>query len=368
MPKGIIKPRARKQSTMVRRVIVTKSGPNKESPRFDNVRHEVRCAFDALKDTALRLERVGIAVPPFKPDMHSQTVAKSTPKVAIQALKNAMALVSEARITIHIDPFLDDTTEAELTQSGISHLVGVQALKAGPNSWNCVDLNGLLAIVSVKQGDLKWLVHDVLLDMVMLRSASQPWSALRATTTSREIAAHKAVFAHAKSLTSKFAYGTPSANVYVPLSGFVRDQLPGGHVSPNLNLEQYVNLWHSFSDYCATRTPPIPVDTGGQTSNLMNEIVRNHRHGGQISPTKLRTAIAGLALGVYRLYFGIHRAADRQVLLRMSSFFQKSPSKNRTQQWIIYPISAYETEATYLVERGYVVYYTFEVRGLNEIK
>lgn len=368
MPKGIIKPRARNQGTMVRRVIVTKSGQNNESTRYDNARHEVQRAFEALTDTVSRLERVGIAVPPFKPDMHSQTVARSTPRVAIQALKNAKATASEARITIHIEPFLDDTTEADLTRNGISHFVGVQVLKTGPNSWNCVDLNGLLAIVGVNQGDLRWLVHDVLLDMVMLRSASQPWSALRSTNTSREIAAHKAVFAHAKSLTSEFAYGTPSANVYVPLSGFVRGRLLDGHVSPILNLEQYVDLWHSFSDYCATRTPPIQIDTVGRTSNLVIEIARSHRHGGQISPTRLSTAIAGLAPGVYRLYFGIHRAGGRQVLLRMSSFFQKSPSKNRTQQWVIYPISGYEPEATYLVERGYVVYYTFEVGGLDELK
>jgi hypothetical protein len=362
MPKKIERPNAR-LTLLKRRVLVTKSEAYKLKSVYDHARHAVHDAFFSVHETLRELEKHGIGVPRLDLRLDSLTVEHATPREAISHLEHEGISSKCVRIAIQVEPFQDDTDGQFLDGLGISHLVGVYAKMNGAPNWQTQSAGGLLAMVDVPMKMLPLLLHDILLDMAMLRATTVPWSVLCDTQTSRQVESRKTDFAGKAGLLTSFAYGVPHGTGFLPISGLLRRP---GSIKPQFapeDIDLYIDLWCKFGGHCLTGTniPPSPLEEF-DVANLASRILSNYRNGGQISKPKLIRWLRMLGPGTYRLFFCLHRPQGVQIKTRLAAFFHSNPKSSRTQRWIIYQLGVNDAEAAYFIERNYVTFFTFEVR------
>ncbi len=362
MPKAVKRSNVRAIASVTRRVMVTKSETNNNPALYDDVRHSVQRGFAALHASLDELASLGIGVPDLRPQLESRTLAISTPKNALQALAANGAPVAEIRLSIHVEPFDDDIDEDLLLDLHVSHLIGVHAHEHSAPVWRCATNGGLIATITIDTTDVARLVHDVLLDIAMARASNAPWTGIRDTLTSRQLTAHKAAFVCQEGLLSRFYYGSFGGKGYIPLASLFEW---GGQQQgpPQPSLRDYAALWERFGAYCTELAPTSVTLSPSEATVLAQQIIKEHKHGGQISVRRLARSLRRLETGAYRLYFCVHRGVRSAERARIGALFHKNPTRAKTQMWIIHKEGTRDAEAKYLIERSFVVFYPFSIGG-----
>ena len=364
MPKAVRRPNVRSTAAISRRILVTKSEDSKNAAHYDDVRHSVQRGFDALRVSLEELASFGIGVADLRPQLDSRTLAISTPENALKALASDGGAVTEVRLSIHLEPFDDDVSEDILLDLHISHLIGVCARERAIPSWECAKNGGLIATVTVDTDDIARLVHDVLLDIAMARASHAPWAGIRDTLTSRQLAAKKVAFARHEDLLNGFSYGPLTGDRYIPLTSlFMRtDGQMGLHRE---SLRDYAALWERFGAFCIESAAAEVALSPAAATALAQQMIKAHKHGGQISVRQLACSLGRLGEGAYRLYFCVHKGQTSVAKARLGALFHKNPIHTRTQMWIIHKEGTRDAEAKYLIERSYVVFYPFVIGGFQ---
>lgn len=362
MPQEVRRPNARSAASIVRRVMVTKGEASERIAEYEATRHAVQAGFDALRQSIGKIKSMGIGIADLRPQLESRTVDKSTPRTALSAFAAGGSTVADSRLTIHVDPFANDLDEVFLLDLQISHILGVYSKRKTDTVWKCSNGEGLIAEISVEPKDVARLVHDVLLDIAMARASHAPWTGLRDTLSSRQLATKKFDFAAKKNLLPGFTYGNLQGANYVPLSALLPREAAEVCFS-EAALHRYVDAWTKFSAYCkAVPASEVRLDSDAAL-HLAVQIVRQHRHGGQISIARLAKALSMLRPGSHRLYFLIHRGSTPAARARIGGFFHKNPAHLHTQIWIIHSDGDRDADAKYLIDRHWIVYYPFVIGG-----
>jgi len=344
---------------ITRRILVA-TLEEERRPLLEDVKQRARLGIDQVLSASQRLRKEhGILLPLVAPEWDWVPTVEGTPSHTLLAFEGN---TSEVRVSLHLDPLVDNTTATQLDGHGISHLVGISISSQVPPVLNPSPEGAMLAIVESSIAALPSLLHDMLLDMAMGHATAQAWTGMRMHLSAPVLSTLKAQFVQERNLISGFTYGSGTGNQYFPFAAFTRKPVGADtETADAVDLAAYVALWNQFAAF-VQREIDLPIP--GNTAPLAKRIMRAHVNGGQISPGKLDRAIGQLAPGHYCLYFLLRRSDQTQKVAELSAFFQVSKSHFRTQRWIIYPRDeAARTAAKHMQER-YISVFPFYVGEL----
>ena len=170
---------------ITRRVLIGVSEKERR-PLLEELKRMARQGTGEVSQTAQSLRRNhGISLPALSPEWDLVQTCKPTASQTIEAFDGNR---SEIRVTLHLDELVDDTTTIQLDGLGISHLIGVSISDTEKATWQSLDSGGMIVIIDSPITTLSLILHDVLLDMVMIHAKAQPWSGIREQLNSHVIA------------------------------------------------------------------------------------------------------------------------------------------------------------------------------------
>jgi hypothetical protein len=350
----------RKPAIVIRRITLVGAPASNASSRVDEVRHITRMAIDRVKETVELLRRQeGISMPRFDADWDEVPTDTPSPSTTLEAFEGERESV---RVTIHLECHGDNTTQKQIADYGISHLIGlsIQSNLRQP-IWSTNTDGGMLATVKLPPKSLDSILHDILLDMALIRARNQPWSKLYGLLSALELASLKISFLKSINNFDSYLHGNLSSSVYAPISattGLSSNEELGGVVSKSLRA--VVERWNSFASFVG-RTKHIEINV--TNIDAADRILKEHKNGGQISRQALVKKLETLGNGHYNLYFLERKATNKKKIAQISAFFQCNPSNFHTQRWIVRPRTVDNKLEHLLLTETYISRFPFFLQG-----
>lgn len=335
-----------------------RSGDEFSTPSYRQLRKESQSAASQAidlvqRDTVPRLRAIGIGYPNSRFDCDFISLEESSPRNAVMEVPpdKRQAL----RISAHGNHFEDDTSSTELQTYGISHLIGIEILLATDRRKNVRSvINGLLEKFECPVTHLRTLIHDILIDLGMIHAIGHPWSDLRSTFTSQQIANRKVKFLNSLTPGQTLRYATIDRGLtYLPLAAVCWD-------GSTFDAKKYAATWMAFSEsFERGRVVNLPLQVSSRRQLLQN-ILSAHPNGKQISPSGLLRKLEQAPPGRHVLYFCLHKPPRRAEQRALNTFMHVSPRVFRTQRWVLLP-SASLLAGKYFLDRGFLTWVEFEV-------
>lgn len=355
MPKKATRPRAAKKSVGVlsRRALFALEVANVEDEDYYQVDDAFRRAKGSVNELLPILQN-SMRLPRLDFTFSRVRAANPTPATVIDAYESDRSVV---RVSVHVGRVDDDTTDALLGRTGISHLLGI-CVDLGNRErravWEVSETGRMLAIAKIPKSILSDVLEDVVLDMLFAHALNQPWSEIRASMSAAEFAAQKVAYIVDRKLQADFPFGQISNALYVPLSSIARKNVG----SLEARSDRLLDAWVDFANHMQRkRVQPY------RASDVVSEIIKHHVNGGQISRAELQKEIEQLPCGRYDLYFLTRRPRSMETVKRVKTLFELTEAPIRTQSWIVLPYERRSRLAEMLTIHGYATRYPFCVMG-----
>jgi hypothetical protein len=244
---------------------------------------------------------------------------------------------------------MDDSESSKVRgELGISHFVAIQIGNSDLGWWNSDGISSVRMRTTVEK--LPLIIHDIGLDIAMFHS----WPYIKetyGTTVEQRIAFSKQKAAFVLRKTSESLYGPIHDRElgYFSLATHAR-------TASTFSAEKYLKLWQEFIDDLLSGGPsPTSVPSGPGASpggaqfpllSPVDQILRFHHQGGQISRRKLINQLANLAPGNYLLLMSRKRPGTIRARRKLAALFGKKRYKQGL--WIIVPFKNYKSNQNYL--------------------
>lgn len=226
---------------------------------------------------------------------------------------------------------LEQCDDAFLKKTNISHLITLKINEKKQDWVSGYDLG--VCVVSLPLSNIKYLIHDIFLDIAMFHS--YPYLSMQYTATPearKSFINLKATFCNSLKFNSYYAHKGAIDN-YVPFGALCRS-------SEGFDFNKYVKLWNDFISTLVVEEPPRKK----YEHTAVESISKYHRFGGQLSLSKLSNVIGDLSKGTYLLI-------TTNVRPKMKSDRKKIASKIgrsiwRQKCWIIRPFNKFSEYST----------------------
>lgn len=321
----------------------------------EDLRYEVARAIEAINTTVLNLRKnYGLALPYFRMQWDPVPTQNPTPAHTLDAYAGDCSAV---RVSIALDPFDDDTSEAQLARHGISHLIGLEVDSSITSpTWKTNADGAMLAKIKVRLDQIAWILHDIFIDMAIIHARGQLWSELKKHLTVAELAAQKVLFARSIGPKAFHMVDIGDEALYIPISSMARINSD----PTSIQLDKCIELWTEFAKHLSQTGI---VNLAMTRAQIATNILKYHINGGQISQRKLATVIDTLPEGHYRFYFLIRSSNQTKKIAHISHLFEHNPDHFRTQWWVIRARDDLSKLANILMVEGFVTTYPFYIGG-----
>lgn len=278
----------------------------------------------------------------------------------IDGIKEVFAGASSTRGCI-LQVEVEDRESADVRRElGISHFVAIQIGNSDSGWWNSDGISSVRIRTTVNK--LPLLIHDIAMDIAMFHSLPYLKETYGSSIEQRiDFSKRKAAFVIKKSKDTLYGPIHDRELGYLSLATSARTR---SGFSP----QEYVKLWHEFVDDLLqavpeTAVPPIPGAPSAEGLSLdpIDQILKFHHQGGQLSRRKLTKHLDQLAPGTYLLLLSRKRPSTIKARRKVAALFGKK--RYRQGLWIIVPFSEYRSNQNYL---PFVSFFKFTVGQLSK--
>ena len=270
----------------------------------------------------------------------------------IDGVSNIFDRASSARgciVQVEIEDSASPDTRRELE---ISHFVAIQIGNSDAGWRNSDGLSCVRVQTTVEK--LPLLIHDIALDIAMFHSWPFLKESYGSTVEQRiEFSKQKASFVIRRS--EETLYG----RIHEPELGYLSIATVSRNDSA-FSATDYLRLWKEFIEELLA-APPSPLSKAIFSVDPIDQILKFHHQGGQISKRKLTRQLANLAPNTYLFLMTRKRPSTIKVRNRLAAFFGRK--RYRQGLWMIVPFREYKSNQGLL---PFISLFKFTVAELSQ--